>query len=406
MAERDMLKNLRPLAEEAFSGLRADEALRRRVLFAAREPSRRREARPLYRAVPVALCGAILLAAGLVAYENRRPAGQAFTEAQPKTGASAPAAGAAGAALSQAANPLLSEEETPFALTDEEESAAALAGARAPAAQAANAPVFAETARLTLNRRDAGPAFDAEDAEEKTAQALDRIEIEEIAAGGAQPAEEMINRASLSGAEVRNTVSRGQTLFESGSPEIPVLCVNGAVYRLLKEPEALSGGLLGKKAGAVETQTPHPSLAGREELSAGLSNCCAAGSAVYAVSSLPAGTALAAEVNGRMRLFQRVSYAGLGSAAPLSESLALSGKLREMTLSGVGTLTGDAAERVFALLLTKGERVAKEAEPGAGTLTFVLSNGLRLQMTVSGETLIACGAWQCPEFFTAFREEI
>ena len=118
------------------------------------------------------------------------------------------------------------------------------------------------------------------------------------------------------------------------------------------------------------------------------------------------GTAVAAEVNGRMRLFQRVAYAGLGSAAPLSESLALSGKLREMTLSGVGTLAGEDAERVFSVLLSSSDRIAREAEPGPGTLTFVLKNGLRLQMTVSGETLIACGAWQCPAFFRAFREAL
>ena len=377
MAERDRLEGLRPMAEEAFGGLTADEVLRRRVLRAAKEPEAGRVRTPAFRFVP-AVCAALLLAVGLIAFREHKPAGQSFTEAQE------PEIPAGGAVVLRAADaPADKGTDLAFSAAGEE---------LEEAEETSGEALFAEAA----------PAF----ADADSAPALEIAEIEEIAAGAVPEAQTMMKSASLSGAEVRNSVSRGNTLFADGKPEIPVLCVNGAVYRLLKEPGTLSSGLTGAEIGTVGTAAEHPSLASKQELAGGVSNCCGAGSPVYAVSSLPKGTAVAAGVNGRMRLFQRVSYAGLGSAAPLSESLALSGKLREMTLSGVGTLSGEDAERVFSVLLSSANRIAREAEPGPGTLTFVLKNGLRLQMTVSGETLIACGAWQCPAFFEAFREAL
>ena len=86
MAERDWLEGLRPMAEEAFSGLHADEALRRRVLRAAKEPASGRRRRPDYRLVP-AVCAALLLAVGLVAFRARKPVGPSFTEAQSRDAA-------------------------------------------------------------------------------------------------------------------------------------------------------------------------------------------------------------------------------------------------------------------------------------------------------------------------------
>ncbi len=37
------------------------------------------------------------------------------------------------------------------------------------------------------------------------------------------------------------------------------------------------------------------------------------------------------------------------------------------------------------------------------TLTATLTNGLKLQLGVSGDTVSACGGWSCPEFFEAFE---
>ena len=34
---------------------------------------------------------------------------------------------------------------------------------------------------------------------------------------------------------------------------------------------------------------------------------------------------------------------------------------------------------------------------------ITLENGLRLQLGVSGDTLMGCGGWSCPEFFDAFE---
>ena len=399
MAERDRLEGLRPLAEEAFSGLHADEILRRRILRAAKEPAPERNRMPVFRFIP-AVCAVLLLAVGLIAFRMRKPAGQSFTEMQELNKLEDRAVGPQGAVAAPTATGMPMVTEMPLVARNGEDLSLMADGEMNMAFAAAGEEL--EETEEDVFYADATMAYGDMDAGRDPKIA----EIEEIAAGSVPAAGSMMKSASLSGVEVHNAVSRGDSLFANGSPEIPVLCLNGAVYRLLKEPGALAGGLLDGQIGTVRTETEHPSLATKQELASGLSNCCGIGSAVYAITSLSKSTAVAAEVNGRMRLFQRISYAGLGSAAPLSESLALSGKLKEMTLSGVGTLSGEAAERAFKLLLSSAERIAKEAEPGAGTLTFVLKNGLRLQMTVSGETLIACGAWQCPAFFDAFRQAL
>ncbi|MBR1407959.1 MAG: hypothetical protein IJ573_03555, partial [Clostridia bacterium] len=194
------------------------------------------------------------------------------------------------------------------------------------------------------------------------------------------------------------------TLFEEGDPEIPVVAVNGAVYRMLREPAVLSGALAGDEVGTVSETTEHPSLASREALQGGLSNCCAEGAAIRAVRGLSAGTAVACEAGGVLRLFQRVSYAGTGAAGlRLEDTLDIRGKVKEMSLSGAETLTGDEAQAAADALLDGARLAAADAEPGSRTLTIRLQSGLLLQMTVDGERLVACGAWTCTGLLDRFR---
>lgn len=382
MVEQDQLDGLRPLVEEAFGGLHADEVLHHRILRATKKQEYTRK--HVLRFIPV-ICGMLLLTIGLISFRRREPTGQVFINAQEQdVVAEELAFSNATIAPAETIMPLIGQNNnTLFNTTDSE----------------LNTAFNKENEALNEDTSLAYGKVDSRSAQEFT-------EIEEIAAGAVSGTEIMMKSASLSGAEVRNTISQENTLFANGKPEIPVLYLDGAIYRLLKEPGTLSTHLIGVQIGTVDVTMEHPSLATKQDLSVGMSNCCSAGNSVYALSSLPKETAVAAEVNGRLRLFQRISYAGLGSAAPLSESLSLSGKIKEITLSGVGTVSGENAERVYSILLSSAERIAREAEPGVGTLTFALKNGLRLQMTVSGETLIACGAWQCPAFFEAFRDAL
>jgi hypothetical protein len=68
--------------------------------------------------------------------------------------------------------------------------------------------------------------------------------------------------------------------------------------------------LLSGEVGSIEIVTKQPSLASGAELKAGLSNVADQATTIYTVKGLKTTTAVAAKVDGKMRLFQRVSYAG------------------------------------------------------------------------------------------------
>ena len=127
-------------------------------------------------------------------------------------------------------------------------------------------------------------------------------------------------------------------------------------------------------------------------MAGGLSNVAEAGQTIYAISGLDANTAVACEVGGNMRLFQRVSYAGKGPGGlGLEDTFSVRGQVAELTLSAVATLLDHAT-------LKSADMSAKKQ-----TLTATLTNGLKLQLGVSGDTVSACGGWSCPEFFEAFE---
>ena len=235
------------------------------------------------------------------------------------------------------------------------------------------------------------------------------VEISTLTAGGGDGAQALPDGGQLiaslgDGANVRMAAPEENALFADGEGDMPLVAVGGGVYRLLNQPSALSEALRGEAVGTVASFTEQPSLASGEVLGAGLSNVAAEGSAVYAVSGLDSQTAVAAEVDGVLRLFQRVSYAGKGPGKQtLSEVFSVRGQVRTLALSGVGTLSGDAANAAIDVLLDNATLVSADASARKQSLTVTLENGLMLQLGVSGDTVYGCGGWSCPEFFEAFE---
>lgn len=196
----------------------------------------------------------------------------------------------------------------------------------------------------------------------------------------------------------------GESLFAAGGGDIPLVTLSGAVYQMLATPKDVGGALLGGQVGTVQHHDAQPSLAASDALSAGLSNVAAEGTAIYAISGLAETTAVAAEVDGSMRVFQRVSYAGRGPGGlGLEDTFSVRGQVKRLELSGVGTLTGDAANAAIDVLLDHAVLKSADATARRQTLTVTLDSGLRLQLGVSGDTLCGCGGWSCPEFFEAFE---
>lgn len=230
------------------------------------------------------------------------------------------------------------------------------------------------------------------------------MKIETIAAGNptALPAVTVADLSS--GAQVRADAPEAKQLFARASGDIPMVSVDGAVYRLLTSPKDMGASLLGEAIGTVSIATQEPSLSSQDELRAGVSNVAAEGTTVYAVRGLSTSTAVAAEVDGRLRLFQRVSYAGRGPGSQsLEDTFSVRGRVKSLALSGVGELEGEAANAAIAVLLDHATLTSADQTASRQTLTVTLDSGLRLQLGVSGDTLCGCGGWSCPEFFEAFE---
>ena len=114
-----------------------------------------------------------------------------------------------------------------------------------------------------------------------------------------------------------------------------------------------------------------------------------------------------AKVDGKLRVFQRVTYAGSATLGKetLADTLPISGRVIAMELSGVGTITDSAsASRLADLLLNNAQPKNAGASSGSQSLLIQLNNGLTLQMVVKNGVLSACGGWTCPEFFDAFEQ--
>ena len=203
---------------------------------------------------------------------------------------------------------------------------------------------------------------------------------------------------------MRKAAGGGDTLFAEGSGDAPLVAIGSGVYQMLKTPKEIENSLLGESLGDVALFDEQPSLASPKEMSAGLSNIAEQGTVIYSLKGLSKTTAVAAEVDGGMRIFQRVSYAGRGPAGDsLEETFSVRGKVKEVELSGVGTIKGDKANAVIAVLLDEAVLKSADMTSGRQTLTVTLDNGLKLQLGVSGDTVCGCGGWSCPEFFEAFE---
>ena len=230
------------------------------------------------------------------------------------------------------------------------------------------------------------------------------VEIGTIAAGeGTAPG--AVTMADLGeGAQVRAAAKAEASLFASSGDDIAMVSVGGAVYRMMETPKDMGASLCGEQLGTVSEFVDQPSLASAEALNAGISNVAGEGTAIYAVSGLSAKTAVAAQVDGKTRLFQRVSYAGKGPGKQsLEDTFGVRGKVKRLELSGVGVLEGDTANVVIGVLLDNAALKAADASMGKQKLTVTLSSGLKLQLGVSGDTVTGCGGWSCPEFFDAFE---
>lgn len=197
------------------------------------------------------------------------------------------------------------------------------------------------------------------------------------------------------------------SLFAGEAANPPLVCINGRYYRMMSEPSAVSAALLDSALAEVQTYTEEPSLATPAGIS---SNVVSAGTPIYSISGLSSKTAVAAEVNGAMRLFQRVSYAGSATLGTemFQDTMNVVGQVAALELSGVGVVTDESvANDVLMYMLTEFASYAgADAPETSQSLTIYLTNGLTLQLLIENDVFYGCGAWSCPGFVESFRSEM
>lgn len=196
--------------------------------------------------------------------------------------------------------------------------------------------------------------------------------------------------------------SAGGTLFVQGeNAAFPLITLNGATYRMLETPDAISPSLLGDELGAVTEFNIEPALG----TSGVISNAAACGEPVYAIGSQK-GALVAAHVNGALRVFQRVSYAGTAiiGTETLADTLCAPEDAAWISVEGLGRVDDPAAVHELMTTLLDLADYQSTAFASGASMQIGLKNGLTLQLMVGEDTISACGIWSCPDFFEAFAE--
>jgi len=197
--------------------------------------------------------------------------------------------------------------------------------------------------------------------------------------------------------------SRSDSLFAPATGStFPLIIVDGATYRLLTSPNGISSGLLGDELGTVSEFNMEPALGSGDIIS----NVVGQGETVCAVRHMNGGM-VAAPVDGNMRVFQRISYAGkatLGNET-LADTLCSADDVSWIFISGLGTVSGGDAVELMSILFDCAE-YQSTGMSGNTSMQIGLNNGLVLQLTADNDCVSACGTWSCPEFFEGFHEAV
>ena len=187
----------------------------------------------------------------------------------------------------------------------------------------------------------------------------------------------------------------------SSGGNFPLIRVNGAFYRLLSNPTSIDSSMLGASLGSVEVFTDEPAL---DSTAQTLSNVIPAGTQVSQISGMQ-GTAVAAQLDGKTRVFQRVSFSGSALLGGEGLSSTLQGSVVGLQLSGVGTVTDPGqVSSLMDQLLGQSSYQSGSTRSTDQALLIQYSNGIVLQMSVKDNSLIACGTWSNPGFIEAFAQ--
>ena len=224
------------------------------------------------------------------------------------------------------------------------------------------------------------------------------------AGSGAEPTAQPVAAADVPKGSISMSASMkrsaGSLFAQSTSSSFPLVTLQGATYRMLESPDGISSAMLGDEMGAVSEFNLEPALG-----SGGVvSNVIPTGESVYAVGDMD-GALVAASVDGSLRVFQRVSYAGNAviGAETLRDTLCEPDDVAWIAVEGMGRAEGAQAQELMATLLDYAD-YQSTAFSGSVPMQIGLVNGLTLQLMTGEDSVSACGTWSCPDFFEAFAQ--
>lgn len=229
------------------------------------------------------------------------------------------------------------------------------------------------------------------------------LNIESVTAGGSDsllstPATRADLPAGSVSIESADSVPAFRELWSGNSDSrFPMVLINGAYYRLLSSPRQLKNSQLAAEAGTVSQYTS-------EMTGSGLcSNTVLAGETVWYVRGM-GEAAVAARVDGALRVFQRVTAGGQGAPGSLAEAIPQSG-VTELSLSGVGRIRdAGTAQQLVGALVAQADRQGGGCRKTGQVLHITYASGVTLQLYVQDNTLAGPGTWSCPAFFTQFQQ--
>ena len=182
----------------------------------------------------------------------------------------------------------------------------------------------------------------------------------------------------------------------SSDSSFPMVLVNGAYYRLLSGSKGLSDSQLAGAVGTVEQYISGMNGSGI------CSNTVLQGETVWQVQGM-GSSAVAARIDGSLRVFQRVTANGQGAVpGSLAEAIAQYG-VTELSLSGVGRVRDpQKAQQLLNTLVFSASFQGGGCSQTSQVLHIAFSNGITLQMYVRDNSLSSGGTWYCPAFFDQF----
>lgn len=189
-------------------------------------------------------------------------------------------------------------------------------------------------------------------------------------------------------------------LWASGKKPFPMLSINGDIYRLLKG--SVDEGLLGQSLGTVDAFNEDISSL---DINKGISsNVAELGSEVYNVRDME-GAAVAAKIGGKIRLFQRSSFAGnaLRSGETLMSTLG-SSKIVSLQHSSLGLVDDESTLSSLIAALKQASKKGNSTSSGTESLIIGFENGIKFQLGIKGNVLYGCGSFSADNFIQEFNK--